>query len=99
MKDFEDPPLEDCKKLVDRLGEKSVQEIIEILGQPVRVAPGYKEPRRYSTHTETIEFVRVLEFRDVMATIHRLLVFERADGKLEMNFRGRTLQKPNDIRP
>ena len=99
MKDFEDPPLEDCKKLVDRLRGKSVEGIIDILGQPVRVAPGYKESRRYSRHIETIEFLRVVEFRDVTTTIHRFLVFERVDGKLEMNFRGRTLKEANAALP
>ena len=39
MKKFERPPLEDCKELVQRLHGKSVDEIIELLGQPTREWP------------------------------------------------------------
>jgi len=92
MTKFEHPPLEDCKALVQRLHGKPVEEIIELLGQPAREWPASSNTRYYGDRTETVQFRRTLEFRGVTPTIQSLLLFERTDGKFELNFRGKELK-------
>ena len=97
MKQFERPPLEDCKELVQRLRDKSVDEVVKLLGQPARVWPASSNTRYYGDRTETVQFRRTLEFRGVATTIHSLLVFERSDGKLELHFRGKELESHDHV--
>jgi len=97
MKQFERPPVEDCKELVQRLHGKSVDEIVELLGPPTREWPASSNTRYYEDRTETVLFRRTLEFRGVTTTIHSLLVFERTDGKFELNFRGEELESPDHV--
>jgi len=92
MKQFERPPLEDCKVLAGRLHDKSVEEIIALLGPPARKWPASSNTRYYGERTETVHFRRTAEFLGVTPTIQSLLVFERTDGKLELNFRGKELE-------
>ena len=97
MKQFECPPLEDCKELVQRLRGKSVAELIELLGKPARKWPASSNTRYYGDRIETVQFRRTLEFRGVSPTIHSLLVFERSDGKFELNFRGKELESHDNV--
>src|SRR6266487_2343960 len=93
MKKFERPPLADCQRLVRRLHGKSVDETIATLGPPAReLGPESNERNYCDGRTEVVQFLRTLEFLEVDTTIHSLLVFERSDGKLELNFRGKELE-------
>jgi len=86
MKKFECPSLDEVQQLGRRLHGKSVVEIIALLGQPGRELGPSSIERRYSDRSETVEFPRRVEILGVGVTIHRLLVSERTDGKLEFQF-------------
>jgi len=93
MRKFERPPLHDIEQLVQRLRGKSVDQIIVMLGQPARVLGPESNERHYCDgRSEVIEFLRTLEFIGVESTIHRFIVFERNDGKLEFGFHGKELE-------
>jgi hypothetical protein len=92
MKKFERPSLDEVQQLGRRLHRKSVDEIIALLGRPVRELGSTKQERTYEGgRVETVEFSRSVEIVGVGATIYRLVVRERADGKLEFEYHGKEL--------
>ena len=92
MKKFERPSLDEVQELGRRLHRKSVDEIVTQLGLPARELGFYKQERTYEGgRVETVEFPRSVEILGVGATIYRLVVRERADGKLEIEYHGKEL--------
>ena len=92
MKKFERPSFDEVQQLHRRLHGKSVEEIIALFDQSARELGPSSIERRYPDRRETTEFSRRVEILGVGVTIHRLVVSERTDGKLEFQFHGRELQ-------
>ena len=92
MKRFERPSFDEVQQLGRRLHGKSVDGIVTLFGLPARELGPSSIERRYSDRSETVEFPRRIEILGVGVTIHRLVVSERTDGKLEFQFHGRELQ-------
>jgi len=92
MKKFERPSLDEIQQLGRRLHKKSVDEIIRLLGLPARELGFTKQERIYEGgRVETVEFSRSVEIVGVGATIYRLVVRKRTDGKLEFEYHGKEL--------
>ena len=92
MKRYRPVPREEVLAWAERFAKKSLEEVIAMLGAPVRE----HGPSQYERHFagKTIEITRItktFEFSDVSASVHTLLVDMREDGKLEYRFQGREL--------
>ncbi len=90
MKKSERPSLDEVQQLARRLHRKSVDEIITLLGRPARELGSTKRELTYEGgRVETVAFSRSGELVGVGATIYRLVVHQRTDGKLEFEFHGK----------
>jgi len=94
MKRFEPIPEEEGKALVHRLVGKSLEEIVAMLGPPIRE---HGPSPRYGQTPEPIgQYTKILEYIEVSPSVKRLLVKVREDGKLEFEFRGQPLIPPSN---
>src|SRR5215472_3929929 len=89
MRQFEKPSLEECRELVSRIHDKTVEELIAMFGPPAREQGPRKEERLADGVPEMVELRRTLTFYGVSKTVHRLIVSERADGQFEYRMQGR----------
>ena len=89
MKRFEKPSLKEFEELVHRLQGKTVENVIAMFGPPARERGPRTDERLADGVPWIVEIRRELMFRDIGPTIHRLVVTERADGKLELSAQGR----------
>ena len=89
MKRFEPIPPDEGKALVIRLVGKSLEEIVALLGPPIREhGPG---PRYGHTPEVVGQYTKALEYTEVTPSIKTLLVRVRDDGRIEFELRGREI--------
>jgi hypothetical protein len=88
---FEKPSMDECQQIIERFKDKSADEIIGILGNPVRETGPRKDERIGDGVPFVVEIRRSLMFHDVSKTIHRFTVVERNDGKCEFHMQGRQI--------
>ncbi len=98
MKQFDPLPLGETEKWIRRLGGKSLEEIVCILGSPSReIGPSEWMGHSPGQRVEVIHHSRSLEFTLANSPIKTLLIHVCDDGRFDYEFRGRELPDSNSI--
>ena len=91
VKRFEKPSLGECEKLVRHLQGKTVEQMIEMFGRPVRESGHRTDERLAEGKPWIVDIRRELMFHDIGPTVRRLLVTELMNGKFEFSMNGKEI--------